>query len=465
MTRNKGRALGLRAVHALLVITAIVLSGSTPVFSQQRAIANPSIEQPVINSDNIQINADLVPGWQTTHPVRGVNGRLIEIWRNGSLGVNTAAGAGNQFVELNADAISMIYQQVCMTNGESFNYSFLHRGRQSSFTRDRAQFRIGIPTGLPTGSIPADSYSYPILNVATTNNGNYTTPTGSGTYDTTPSSAGNGWRRYSGTYTYTGPTQMVNIGFRSISGAGGDTLGNFIDDWQIQLAPYLEFSASSDSGPEGTGVLNTPDNRPGIRIGGNVTSPVTVTVQHSGGTATLGEDFSMTVPYIYGDTTNTVVITIPPGVYDGSSAASIFRIPFSIGTDMSLEPDETAEFQVISVTGAAVASIATCAVPPVTTMSYTILNDDLTTAGGIDISGRVVTRTGYGLRLAAVTLFLADGTSRRVLTNHFGYYRFSDIPAGQFVILDAGSKTATFSSGSQGFITNDHLTNVDFIAD
>src|SRR5690606_2358218 len=149
--------------------------------------------------------------------------------------VNTAAGAGNQFVELNADDISMIYQQVCMTNGESFTYSFLHRGRQSSFTRDRAQFRIGLPTGLPTGPIPADSYSYPILNVATTNNGNYTTPTGSGTYDTTPSSAGNGWRRYSGTYTYTGPTQMVNIGFRSISGAGGDTLGNFIDDWQIQL--------------------------------------------------------------------------------------------------------------------------------------------------------------------------------------------------------------------------------------
>lgn len=174
-----GRSLRISIV-CLTILTTVLLNVS-PAFAQQRAIANPSIEQPTIpNNDYDQLNANLVPGWETTHPVRP-NGRLIEIWSTGFNGVNTAPGAGRQFAELNADAFSMIYQTICMTNGESFNYSFLHRGRQSSFVRDRAQFRIGIPGGLPVGSVPADSYSYPIINVATTNNGQIDPPTGSGT--------------------------------------------------------------------------------------------------------------------------------------------------------------------------------------------------------------------------------------------------------------------------------------------
>jgi hypothetical protein len=445
-------------------IVVLMLIPFQAAFAQQRAIANPSIEQPVITGDNIQLNADLVPGWLTTHPVR-TNGRLIEIWKSGFNGVNAATDAGNQFAELNADAISMIYQSVCMTNGESFTYSFLHRGRDSGSTRDKAQFRIGIPTGLPTGSIPADTYSYSILNVGTTNDGDYDTPTGSGTFDTTPNNAGNGWRRYSGRYTYTGPTRMVNIGFRSISGAGGDTLGNFLDDWQIQLAPYLEFSASSDSGAEGTGTTNTPANRPGIRIGGNVTSPVTVTVKYTGGTATLGEDFSMTVPYNYGNMTDTVVINIPIGTYDGASESSIFRIPLSIGTDMSLEADETANFQVTNVTGAAVANLSTCTAAPISTMSYTILNDDLTTAGGVDITGRAVRSDGRGIGGALIRLISSDGTEKWSVSNPFGYYRFLDIRAGDFVVLNISAKNRTFLESSRAFIINQNAANVDFLAD
>ncbi len=379
---------------ALFSLLALIFPFSS-VFAEQRAIANPSIELPVIVPDYQQLNADLVPGWNTTHPVVSPNGRLIEIWKSGFNGFLSATGAGNQFVELNAEAASMIYQQVCMTNGEAFNYSFVHRGRASATVADVAEFRLGIPTGLPSGSIPADSYSYPIVRVSTTNNGTITAaPTGSGTINT-PVNAGNSWKRYSGRYTYTGPTRVVNIGFVAISTGGGSvTVGNFIDQWQIELAPYLEFSASDSSGFEGTGGLNTPANRPGVRVAGNVTSPVTVTVKFTGGSATIGEDFSMTIPYAYGNTTDTVVLNIPAGNYDGASESSIFRIPFSIGTDLSLEADETANFQVTNVTGATVASIGTCTSAPFATMSYTILNDDLTTAGGVDISGRVVRSDG-----------------------------------------------------------------------
>ncbi len=445
------------------LLLAIAAMPVMPVLAQQRAIANPSIEEPAIADTNTQINADLVPGWKTTHPVR-TNGRLIEIWKTGFQGVNTAPGAGDQFAELNADAVSMIFQTVCMTNGESFTYSFLHRGRQSSSERDRAEFRLGIPTGLPSGSLPADSYSYPILSVGTTNNGAINTPTGSGTINT-PVAVDGGWVRYSGAYTYTGPTQMVNIGFRSISGAGGSTLGNFIDDWQIHLAPYLEFSASSDSGFEGTGGNNTPANRPGIRISGNVTANVTLTVQHTGGTATIGEDFSMSVPYQYGNTTNTAVIIIPPGTYDGVSESSIFRVPLSVAADMSLEDDETANFEVTDVTGATVANLTTCTAAPIEAMSYTILNDDLTTAGGVNLAGRVIAANGRGIPRALVTLTTGDGEQRTAITNHFGYYRFLDITAGDFVILGVTAKNRRFASPTMAFIVNEDLAQVDFTAD
>src|SRR5690606_20724428 len=195
------RKLYPRVLFAALVVLLLIIMSVMPAIGQQRAIANPSIEQPVIPSDYLQINADSVPGWLTTHPVDPTRGRMIEIWRNGFNGINTAIGAGNQFVELNAEARSMIYQQICMTNGESFDYSFLHRGRSSSTSPDVAEFRLGIPTGLPAGSVGADNYSYPILRVSTTNNGTQgSAPTGNGTIN--PSVLVNGWRRYSGTYTY-----------------------------------------------------------------------------------------------------------------------------------------------------------------------------------------------------------------------------------------------------------------------
>jgi hypothetical protein len=451
----------------LTVLSMFIIIGIPvlPVFAQQRAIANPSIEQPVIPSDYLQINADSVPGWLTTHPVDPTRGRMIEIWRNGFNGINTATGAGHQFVELNAEARSMIYQQICMTNGESFSYSFLHRGRASATNPDVAEFRLGIPSGLPAGSVGADAYSYPIVRVSTTNNGTQgAAPTGNGTIN--PSVLVNGWRRYSGTYTYSGQTRMVNIGFVAISTALGNvTVGNFLDQWQIQLAPYLEFSASSDSGFEGTGGTNTPANRPGIRISGNVTSNVTLTVAYTGGTATLGEDFSMTVPYQYGNTTSSAVITIPPGTYDGISESSIFRIPFSVATDMSLEADETANFQVTNVTGATVANLTTCTAAPIQTMSYTILNDDLTTAGGVNLTGRVIGPDGRGIGHALVTITTGDGEQRTAISNHFGYYRFLDITAGDFVILSVTAKNRSFISPTMAFIINEDLAQVDFIAD
>lgn len=461
---------------ATLALSLILVSSQT-VFTQQRAIVNSGTELPSFaNGSNERWGEGAFTGWLTTHPQvtngctngggTGVTCRPMERWSTGFLSVLTAAGAGTHFVELNADTNSMIYQSVCMTNGEAFNYSFLHRGRGSATVADVAQFRLGIPTGLPAGSKAADTYSFPIVQVSTTSNGTVTAaPTGTGTINA-PVAAGNGWVRYSGVYTYTGATRLVNIGFRAVSTSGGISIGNFIDAWQIQLSPYVELAASSNAGAEGTGGTgsNTPANRPSIRIGGEVISPITITVQHTSGTATRGTDFSLSVPFQSGNTANATTVNVPPGVYDGTSAASIFPIAFSIGTDGTLEPDETANFQVTGVVGATVTAVGTCGAAPITTMSYTITNDDILTAGGATLSGRVVTAQGRGIPGAVVSLGSVQGITREVRTNPFGHFSFQDIPAGTFVFIAVGAKRYSFENSVQSFMVEDDLGGIDFIA-
>lgn len=333
-----------------------------------------------------------------------------------------------------------------MTNGESFDYSFLHRGRTSPTVADVAQFRLGIPIGLPAGSKPADSYSFSIVQVSTTNNGTVTAaPTGSGTINA-PAVAGNGWVRYSGTYTYTGTTQVVNIGFVAISTASGNlSFGNLIDDWHITLSPYLEFLPASASGNEGSsGSNNTPPNRPAILVSGTVTTPVTVTFQVTGGSATIGVDYSLTEPFQAGNITPTATVTIPAGTYDGTPATSLFPIPFSIAPDIILEPDETVDFNIVSAPGTTIASVVGCGIAPIVNSTYTILNDDLVTAANVSISGRVLTVQGNGIAKAQVILTNFQGNSRWVKTTPFGYYRFDAVPVGEVYILTASAKRYQF---------------------
>lgn len=67
------------------------------------------------------------------------------------------------------------------------------------------------------------------------------------------------------------------------------------------------------------------------------------------------------------------------------------------------------------------------------------------TAAGSEISGRVTTSNGVGISRASVTLTRADGITRTVLTNAFGFYRFDAIETGQTYILNASHKSYFFS--------------------
>lgn len=458
---------------------ALLLTFLAGAVAAQRAITNPSVENPAFANNSFFFYSEaVVTGWLTSHPVvaggctngggPAVDCRPIERWSSSFNGVLPATGAGSRWVELNAYDNSMIYQSVCLTGGESFTYSFLHRGRSSTTTPDVAQFRLGIPAGLPAGSKSANSYSFPIVTVSTTSNGTVTSPpTGSGTINA-PAAAGNGWVRYSGTYTFSGSSQLINIGFVALSTAGGAASGNFVDDWQIGLSPNVEFASSAASIAEGSDLgSNTPANRPAIRVSGMVSTAITVTFQVTGGSAfaVAGTDYSLTVPFASGNTSTTATVTIPVGTYDGTSAGSLFPIQFSISSDVMNEANETIVFSIRTAPGASIASAVGCGIAPVSISNYTILNDEAPTAANAEISGRLRTANGRGIGRAYVTLS-GGGLSASVyaLTNAFGFYRFTGIPAGQTYVLNVRSKTYRFDDPVRVVNLGEDLTGVDFTA-
>jgi len=63
-----------------------------------------------------------------------------------------------------------------------------------------------------------------------------------------------------------------------------------------------------------------------------------------------------------------------------------------------------------------------------------------TSAAGVEISGRVVTPDGRGLRNAIVSMIDSKGVTRRATTSSFGYYRFDDVEVGEAYVMSVSSK-------------------------
>jgi len=357
------------------VLAAAALFSATPAWAQvQRSFANLGFEQPAMATPGcrVYINAAQVPGWNTTHPNQATEnsggcvvagglgtspGPIIELWRtprNNDSGGIVNARSGVQIAELNAAVSSRIFQNVCLINGERVEWRFSHRGRSSATVRDIADMKIGA--------------SSTIVRVGTTNNGAINVPVASqGVVDTPVNAPGNtSWVDYRGRFSYAGATGTTNMGFESV---GGSTSGNLLDEIQIELAPFVEFTQPSSSTPE-----SASNNLPTLRVNGTTYTAFNITVQITGGTATLGTDF--TTP----GNSPTMTITVPAGNYDGVSAGSLFALPITITQDTLVEGNETIEMQV-QPSGASPASYqlsssAVCGGPPQSTWIYTIIDDD-----------------------------------------------------------------------------------------
>lgn len=85
------------------------------------------------------------------------------------------------------------------------------------------------------------------------------------------------------------------------------------------------------------------------------------------------------------------------------------------------------------------------------------------TAASVSISGRVLTPTGLGLSGAQVSLTGNDGSTRTVMTNAFGYYSFSDVFAGEFVILAVRSKRYSYTP--QVITVVENISDLNFTAE
>ncbi|WP_408025202.1 beta strand repeat-containing protein [Tenacibaculum sediminilitoris] len=158
---------------------------------------NGSFEQPIETATKVDfLHEDDVPGWDST-----AADNLIEIWYNGFNGVTPYEG--NSFAELNANAVSSLYQEYCTQPGDVISWSVAHRGRLGT---DVATVKIG--ADLTVASV-----------VETMSDGN------------------SSWGVYSGTYTVPVGQSTTIIAFDAVSTATGNrTVGNFIDDVQINIA-------------------------------------------------------------------------------------------------------------------------------------------------------------------------------------------------------------------------------------
>lgn len=363
------------AVTWLLACIALLLAVAPAHAQVQRSFVNLGFEAPALGTPGcrVYIAANQVPGWQTTHvptPAENSGGcvvpggfnqtaPILELWmtpRSNSSGGSVVAPQGVQIAELNAAAASRIYQNVCLINGETVRWRFSHRGRGSSSVRDVAEMKIGA--------------SGTVVRVGTTNTGAFDPIVVSqGTATGTNVPGNTSWVRYSGTFTYAGASGLTNMGFEAISAQGGATNGNLLDDIQIELAPFVEFVQSGSSSPEATG-----GNLPALRVNGTVTAPFTINVQVTGGTATLGTDY--TTP----GNSATMSVNVPAGVYDGAGASSLFPLPVTIVDDAAAESNETIEFAIVPPPATdppfQLASSVTCGGAIQTTWRYTIVDDD-----------------------------------------------------------------------------------------
>jgi len=86
------------------------------------------------------------------------------------------------------------------------------------------------------------------------------------------------------------------------------------------------------------------------------------------------------------------------------------------------------------------------------------------TAAGVNISGRITTSEGSGVRNIAIAITFPSGEVRNTLSSSMGYYVFEDIPAGHTYIISVSAKRYMFDDPVRVRHVVDELTDVDFIA-
>jgi len=271
-------SLSLLAVAALTILAAPALV-STPAQAAQNpascatptAVINGGFEVPALPPGGFGLfNDTQVPGWQTT-----ASDGLFEYWGDGFNGV--PAAEGNNFVELNANEVSTLYQDVATTPGSTLQWSLQHRGRLGV---DTLRVLIGDPAGALVQSGPDLSDD----NTA--------------------------WGAHSALYVVPAGQTTTRFAFVSVSAAGGNpTFGNFLDAVSFGTAPCLVVDKSVQN------LSNRTPAQPGDTL------RYSVTVSNQGGidaqTSIATDALAAGLTY----TPGSLVVTTGPGAGPLSDAA------------------------------------------------------------------------------------------------------------------------------------------------
>lgn len=154
----------------------------------QNILINGSFEQPNFPGFKFENDAN-VPGWTTT-----AADHIMEFWPDGMQSVPSYEGG--QFVELNANMMGALYQDIATIPGDVLIWSFAHRGRSGV---DDMNFEVGPPNG-------------PYQNIGTFSDGN------------------TAWGQYNGVYEIPAGQTTTRFYFSS---ANSGAVGNFLDDIQF----------------------------------------------------------------------------------------------------------------------------------------------------------------------------------------------------------------------------------------
>ena len=258
-----------------------------------------------------------MPGWTSTDTGTGGGGTCtgqvtganpIEIWRTSFQGFT--AYAGNQHVELNATVAGRISQNICLQAGDVVHWAYSHRARGTGV--ESATFSVGGP------SIK--------VNTAKTNSSGVISSLASDCSTTSPitnatcsNSTVSSWGRYTGTFTWQGSPGSNAIGFEAVNTG---SVGNFLDDVQFTLKPFMEFSSAAVSVPESQGTANFQ-----LRVAGIVSTPTAVPFTITGTATGGGVDYTLANSF-----------TVPAGDYGAGTAIDV---PITLISDSEPEGTET----------------------------------------------------------------------------------------------------------------------------
>ncbi len=270
-----------------------------------------------------------VPGWEASTD-------QIELWDTNFQSVPAHSGA--VFAEMNANAEGSLYQNICLINGELLRWSFAHRARSGGRATQTALFQVASSAGA-------------VLQTLTTQ----------------ASTTAQAWNVNANTsgLAYSGATGVQRVQFETNDPG---SIGNFVDTVQIDILPFVEYAVAAASGAESIATANLPT----LIVTGNVPTAFTVPVTITGGTATLGSDY--TTP----GGGASFAVTVPAGNY----TLQAIPLGISITNESTREFDETITLALGTSASHIISSTSTCGSAGRTATTYTIVNDDTTRSAG-----------------------------------------------------------------------------------